>query len=134
MLEVGMLRDDVHRTPVAPDRQLAHLLARDPLDGFGSPLGGGVSTHTPHSKLVLRCEAGPGGPVGPSLDSRQAVQYLSIRYTERLAEAGIEPSVGSVGRFLRQCARGRRSSGCTRPKSSGSADRGVEEVEFATLE
>ena len=25
------------------------------------------------------------------------MQYLSIRYTERLAEAGIEPSVGSVG-------------------------------------
>jgi putative transposase len=25
------------------------------------------------------------------------VQYVSIRYTERLAEAGIEPSVGSVG-------------------------------------
>ena len=25
------------------------------------------------------------------------VQYLSIRYTERLAEAGIEPSVGSIG-------------------------------------
>jgi putative transposase len=24
-------------------------------------------------------------------------QYLSIRYTERLAEAGIKPSVGSVG-------------------------------------
>jgi putative transposase len=24
-------------------------------------------------------------------------QYLSIRYTERLAEAGAEPSVGSVG-------------------------------------
>ena len=24
-------------------------------------------------------------------------QYLFIRYTERLAEAGIEPSVGSVG-------------------------------------
>ena len=24
-------------------------------------------------------------------------QYLSIRYTERLREAGIEPSVGSVG-------------------------------------
>ena len=24
-------------------------------------------------------------------------KYLSIRYTERLAEAGIEPSVGSVG-------------------------------------
>ena len=29
--------------------------------------------------------------------SDRGCQYLSIRYTERLAEAGIEPSVGSVG-------------------------------------
>ncbi len=29
--------------------------------------------------------------------SDQGGQYLSIRYTDRLAEAGIEPSVGSVG-------------------------------------
>jgi len=29
--------------------------------------------------------------------SDRGVQYLSIRYTERLAEAGIEPSVGYVG-------------------------------------
>jgi transposase InsO family protein len=29
--------------------------------------------------------------------SDRGVQYLSIRYTERLATAGIEPSVGSVG-------------------------------------
>ena len=29
--------------------------------------------------------------------SDRGVQYLSIRYTERLTEAGIEPSVGSVG-------------------------------------
>lgn len=29
--------------------------------------------------------------------SDRGVQYLSIRYTERLAEAGIDPSVGSVG-------------------------------------
>jgi hypothetical protein len=27
----------------------------------------------------------------------RSVQYVSIEYTERLAEAGIEPSVGSVG-------------------------------------
>ncbi|GEN25155.1 hypothetical protein HCU01_31040 [Halomonas cupida] len=27
----------------------------------------------------------------------RGVQYVSIRYTERLADAGIEPSVGSVG-------------------------------------
>ena len=26
-------------------------------------------------------------------------QYVSIRYTERLAKAGIAPSVGSVGKF-----------------------------------
>lgn len=29
--------------------------------------------------------------------SDRGVQYLSIRYTERLAEVGVEPSVGSVG-------------------------------------
>ncbi len=27
----------------------------------------------------------------------ESTQYVSIRYTERLPEAGIEPSVGSVG-------------------------------------
>jgi putative transposase len=29
--------------------------------------------------------------------SDRGTQYLSIRYTNRLAEAGIEPSVGSTG-------------------------------------
>ena len=29
--------------------------------------------------------------------SDRGVQYVSLKYTERLAEAGIEPSVGSVG-------------------------------------
>jgi putative transposase len=29
--------------------------------------------------------------------SLESAQYLSIRYSERLREAGIEPSVGSVG-------------------------------------
>ena len=39
-------------------------------------------------------------PVGPDRlvhHSDRGVQYVSIRYTERLAEAGLEPSVGSVG-------------------------------------
>lgn len=39
-------------------------------------------------------------PVGQSSlihHSDRGVQYVSIRYTERLAEAGVEPSVGSVG-------------------------------------
>ena len=42
----------------------------------------------------------PGGPcaaAGLVHHSDRGVQYLSIRYTERLAEAGIVPSVGSVG-------------------------------------
>ena len=29
--------------------------------------------------------------------SDRGVQYTSIKYTERLADAGVEPSVGSVG-------------------------------------
>jgi transposase InsO family protein len=29
--------------------------------------------------------------------SDRGFQYVSIRYTERLAQAGIEPSVGNVG-------------------------------------
>ena len=38
-------------------------------------------------------------PTEPGLihHSDRGVQYVSIKYTERLAEAGIEPSVGSVG-------------------------------------
>jgi transposase InsO family protein len=37
---------------------------------------------------------------GSPLDKQKGVrgvQYVSLRYTQRLAEAGIEPSVGSVG-------------------------------------
>jgi len=34
---------------------------------------------------------------GLTHQSGRGSQYLSIRYTERLAEAGIEQSVGSVG-------------------------------------
>jgi putative transposase len=39
----------------------------------------------------------PGREVGLICHSDRGSQYLAIRYTERLAEAGIEPSVGSVG-------------------------------------
>ena len=31
----------------------------------------------------------------------ESAEYVSIRYTERLAEAGVEPSVGSVGNSSR---------------------------------
>jgi len=43
-----------------------------------------------------------GEPENPWLSSvihhsDRGCQYLSIRYTERLKETGVEPSVGSVG-------------------------------------
>ena len=44
--------------------------------------------------LYERRPAGQGGLIH---HSDRGVQYVSIRYSERLAEAGIEPSVGSVG-------------------------------------
>ena len=42
-------------------------------------------------------ERRPGEGTGLVHHSDRGSQYVSIRYTERLAEAGIEPSVGSVG-------------------------------------
>ena len=62
-------------------------------------------------------------------------QYLSIRYTERLAEAGIEPSVGSVGdsydNALAETMIGLFKTEVIRPNGPW---RNLEEVEFATLE
>ena len=36
--------------------------------------------------------------------SDRGSQYLAIRYTERLTEAGVEPSVGSVGKRYPYCS------------------------------
>ena len=62
-------------------------------------------------------------------------QYLSIRYTERLAEAGIEPSVGSVGdsydNALAETIIGLYKTEVIRRSGPW---RSIEEVEFATLE
>ncbi len=64
---------------------------------------GGASAASPHAGFVLdaleqavheRCPTKGSGLVH---HSDRGSQYLSIKYTERLAEAGIEPSVGSVG-------------------------------------
>ena len=63
------------------------------------------------------------------------MQYLSIRYTERLAEAGIEPSVGSVGdsydNALAETIIGLFKTEVIRRLGPW---RNVEDVEFATLE
>ena len=43
------------------------------------------------------CERGDARPAGLVHHSDQGTQYLSMRYTDRLVEAGIAPSVGSRG-------------------------------------
>ena len=67
--------------------------------------------------------------------SDRGVQYLSIRYTERLAEAGIEPSVGSRGdsydNALAESVIGLFKTELIRQAGPW---RGLEDVEYATLE
>ena len=67
--------------------------------------------------------------------SDRGVQYLSIRYTERLAEAGIEPSVGSIGdsydNALAESVNGLYKTELIRKRGPW---RNLEAVEFATLE
>ena len=67
--------------------------------------------------------------------SDRGVQYLSIRYTERLDEAGIAPSVGSVGdsydNALAETINGLYKTEVIRRNGPW---RNLEEVEFATLE
>jgi transposase InsO family protein len=67
--------------------------------------------------------------------SNRGVQYLSIRYTQRLAEAGIEPSVGSKGdsydNALAETVIGLFKAEVIRKRGPW---RGLEDVEFATLE
>ena len=67
--------------------------------------------------------------------SDHGVQYVSIRYTERLAEAGIEPSVGSVGdsydNALAETIIGLFKTEVIRQQGPW---RGIDAVELATLE
>ena len=67
--------------------------------------------------------------------SDRGVQYLSIRYTERLAEAGIEPSVGSTGdSYDNALAESVIGLYKTEEIYRRGPWKGIEEVEFATLE
>ncbi len=67
--------------------------------------------------------------------SARGVRYLSIRYTERLAGAGIETSVGSRGdshdNAMSQSVIGLYKAEAIRHEGPW---KGLEEVEFATLE
>ena len=67
--------------------------------------------------------------------SDRGVQYVSIRYTERLSEAGIEPSVGSVGdsydNALAETIIGLYKTELIRQRGPW---KNIDEVEYATLE
>ena len=67
--------------------------------------------------------------------SDRGVQYLSVRYTERLANAGLEASVGSVGdsydNALAESVIGLFKAEVIRPRGPW---RSMESVELATLE
>jgi transposase InsO family protein len=67
--------------------------------------------------------------------SDRGVQYLSIRYTERLAEAGIERSVGSIGdsydNALAETVIGLYKTEVIRRRGPW---RNIDAVEYATLE
>ena len=93
-----------------------------------------------HGLGARRARAGPVRALGEPSDGLvhhrdRGSQYLSIRYTERLAEVGIEQSVGSVGdsydNALAESIIGLYITEVIRPRGPW---RGLEAVEFATLE
>ena len=81
------------------------------------------------------CDRRPVRQGGLVHHSDRGGQYVSIRYTERLAEAGIEPSVGSVGdsydNALAETINGLFKTELIHRRGPW---RSAEAVEFATLE
>ena len=73
------------------------------IDTFARRIVGWRVSRTAHADFVLDAleqalhDRRPFAGGGLVHHSDRGSQYVSIRYTERLAEAGIEPSVGSVG-------------------------------------
>ncbi len=67
--------------------------------------------------------------------SNSRSQYLAIRYTDRLLEEGIQPSVGSVGdsydKAMAESISGLCKAEVIRPRGPW---RNLEAVEYATLE
>jgi putative transposase len=73
------------------------------IDAYASRIVGWRASRTAGAGFVLDaldqalCQRRPVRGNGLVHHSDRGVQYVSIKYTERLAEAGIEPPVGSVG-------------------------------------
>ena len=111
------------------------------IDVFARRIVGWRASRRAHAGFVLdaleqalhdRRPAHGGGLVH---HSDRGVQYVSIRYSERLAEAGIEPSVGSVGdsydNALAETINGLYKAEVIHRRGPW---RSFEAVEFATLE
>jgi transposase InsO family protein len=111
------------------------------IDAYGRRIVGWRATSSLRSDLALdaleqalweRQDAGTDGLVH---HSDRGAQYLSIRYTERLAEAGIAPSVGSRGdsydNALAESVIGLFKTEVIRQRGPW---RSLEDVELATLE
>ena len=111
------------------------------IDAFARRIVGWRVSRTAHAGFVLDAleqalhERRPVRGAGLVHHSDRGVQYVSIKYTERLAEAGIEPSVGSVGdsydNALAETINGLFKAEVIHRRGPW---RSFEAVEFATLE
>ena len=99
------------------------------IDAFARGIVGWRVSRTAHAGFVLDAleqalhDRRPVRGGGLVHHSDRGVQYVSIKYTERLIEAGLVPSVGSVGHSTTTRSP-RRSTASTRPRSSTGAGRG----------
>ena len=111
------------------------------IDTFARRIVGWRASRTAHAGFVLDaleqalCERRPIHGGGLVHHSDRGVQYVSIKYTERLAEAGVEPSVGSVGdsydNALAETINGLYKTEVIHRRGPW---RSLEAVEYATLE
>lgn len=111
------------------------------IDAYARRIVGWRVSRTAHATFVLDAleqalhERRPVQGGGLVHHSDRGSQYVSIKYTERLAEAGIEPSVGSVGdsydNALAETINGLYKAEVIHRRGPW---RSFEAVEFATLE
>ncbi len=109
------------------------------VDVFARRIVGWRVARTLHTELVLdaleQALWSRTGTEGLIHHSDRGCQYLSIRYTERLADAGLESSVGSVGdsydNALAETINGLYKTEVIRRRGPW---RNIDEVEYATLE
>jgi putative transposase len=111
------------------------------IDAYARRIVGWRASRTAHASFVLDAleqalhDRRPVQGNGLIHHSDRGSQYVSIKYTERLAEAGVEPSVGSIGdsydNALAETINGLYKAEVIHRRGPW---RSFEAVEFATLE